>query len=1162
MMGRKTITSIVLIILIGSISIMGNGAGGEDHFIHISTVHPPIQIDNSSHLREIASIEGWAGNGTQGDPFVIENITIDGNYSSHCISISNSEEHLVIRDSRFVNGGRWRYGYFYPGSIYTSSCRNITIRNCSIDQMEIQTTTDLVIESIGFEEDNGTRLLLSNCGRTLISNVDLGNHTSTLSYCGNLEMRNCILRGKDALLDIYSGWWVSGDVVIRNCTFRDTINGTIPQGMRLRNSYNTHLYNNDFIHSYPEISIYSDASFLDSISLPTNNTVFGSPLRAYFSMDMEQRDIPPDSDYYIFIDSSNISLEGLEMASPSIGIHIISCSGVSMEDVSLPSGSILGMKIERTGGLVINDSMFICDDLGIQLTSSMDFEISNSTFSGCDIGLEIEYAYNGGDFEGEVSGCEFIDCGIGLRSYDFDRVNIHGCRFKRAGIGMEVERSFGWRISENEFNSCNGSAVSMLSGSLENWVYWNSFRDNNQQMTDIPQVFDGSEITRWYHPTIQEGNLWSDHLIPDSNLDGIVDDPYAIVNGTTYDQYPLVSYPGTHLNTPENFSIEVDEGEVKMTWDRPSGPVFPVLKGFHIYRNRTGNKTLTRMDIESGKRSHTDRMVSFGDEYNYWITSYNSREESDPSEVLTTFIFDRPGTIGAMNHSCNRTAMNISWEMPSYDGGSPVLGYRVYRSLSPIAWTQIAETESPFYFDDDIEIGLTYYYFLTAFNIIGEGELSDAFMAEAYTIPDPPDLDVVSTGNDFILIEWEKPEFVGGTEILGYNIYRGEEEGILSLISSTDPSVREYNDTSLPEDTTYFYMIRAVNSEGESPASNVINVTVGMIRPDLPRPYSLIATPGNGHVVLSFSKPDWGEDLVFLHYQIYRRETGYDFGLLTTSASTRYRDDTVINGIEYEYFVTAVYTNGESGPSQMMNATPEAGISPFGLPRDLSVESGDGYVIIRWKEPADERNGSILKYNIYSGNSSEVAEPIGFADGSQLTMMINGLIDGETYRFYISAVYLQGESGLAGPVEGTPSSTEEPPGMPVSFQASLNVSGVMLKWSQPAQKVNGYRIYRSIAGSDPILIADLEGTEYLDANISDGESYRYFVTAYNENGEGPGTMDVLFSIPIPDEDADEGSQRGIGTWVYLAIGAAIILMLLLLVFILSRTRDPSSPDEE
>lgn len=81
-------------------------------------------------------------------------------------------------------------------------------------------------------------------------------------------------------------------------------------------------------------------------------------------------------------------------------------------------------------------------------------------------------------------------------------------------------------------------------------------------------------------------------------------------------------------------------------------------------------------------------------------------------------------------------------------------------------------------------------------------------------------------------------------------------------------------------------------------------------------PQNLIASPGNAYVNLTWQAPASGTPT---GYKVFRNST-----LLTTVNQLNYTDSAVINETTYTYHVTAVYSGGESEPSNSVQARPSA----------------------------------------------------------------------------------------------------------------------------------------------------------------------------------------------------------------------------------------------
>ena len=88
-----------------------------------------------------------------------------------------------------------------------------------------------------------------------------------------------------------------------------------------------------------------------------------------------------------------------------------------------------------------------------------------------------------------------------------------------------------------------------------------------------------------------------------------------------------------------------------------------------------------------------------------------------------------PGGLGAVPGSSNVT---LTWSTPSFDGGAPVVEYRVFRGNASGAETLLTSV-GPVrtYVDTNLTSGVTYYYEVVAVNAIGAGSSSNEAAATA-----------------------------------------------------------------------------------------------------------------------------------------------------------------------------------------------------------------------------------------------------------------------------------------------------------------------------------------------------------------------------------------------------------------------------------------------
>lgn len=114
-----------------------------------------------------------------------------------------------------------------------------------------------------------------------------------------------------------------------------------------------------------------------------------------------------------------------------------------------------------------------------------------------------------------------------------------------------------------------------------------------------------------------------------------------------------------------------------------------------------------------------------------------------------------------------------------------------------------------------------------------------------------------------------------------------------------------------------------------------------------PAPQNLIAFAGNQIVDLQWNEI-WNDD--FTGYNLYRNNEIYEVNL----TDNYYSDVSVTNGTTYTYYVTAVYGENESMPSNYVNATPFVSYTDTLPPRNLTHQLDGNNVILSWEEPGLE----------------------------------------------------------------------------------------------------------------------------------------------------------------------------------------------------------------
>ncbi len=266
-------------------------------------------------------------------------------------------------------------------------------------------------------------------------------------------------------------------------------------------------------------------------------------------------------------------------------------------------------------------------------------------------------------------------------------------------------------------------------------------------------------------------------------------------------------------------------------------------------------------------------------------------------------------------------------------------------------------------------------------------------------------------------------------------------------------------------------------------------------------PVDVSAVSGDGYVVLSWSEPEDDGGAEIEGYRVYRREVGGsgDGGNFTLLADVgpdvfRYRDENVVNGWRYEYYVVAYNREGEGNSSEIVIGEPKG--RP-GAPRGLNATVGKWYVFLWWYEPDNDGGSPITEYRLYRKGLSENRWRLIAAAGGR-SYNDTTVYSGGTYDYRVTAVNMYGEGECS---EVLRVKVAVPPDPPVNVWGEAGDGYAHIYWSEPAQdggdEIVGYRLYR-----DGKLLVEVEGREYNDTEVENGVEYLYQVSALNGMGEG------------------------------------------------------------
>jgi fibronectin type 3 domain-containing protein len=402
--------------------------------------------------------------------------------------------------------------------------------------------------------------------------------------------------------------------------------------------------------------------------------------------------------------------------------------------------------------------------------------------------------------------------------------------------------------------------------------------------------------------------------------------------------------------------------------------------------------------------------------------------------------------------------------------------------------------------DRHVKNGHTYYYVVSAVgweeHSKNSAEVAATPSQGPVTVPTTPSGFSATAGNGQVTLSWNASS--GAT---GYHLKRSSASGgpYTQIAAPTGTSA---TDSGLTNGTTYFYVVSAFNSAGESTNSAPVSTTPKLPMPGVPT--GLSATAGNQQIALS-----WSVGSGATSYNVKRSTTsGGPYTQVSAPTGTNFTDTGLTNGTTYFYVVSAVNASGESANSTQASGTPKAPVPA--VPTGLSATGGNLQVSLSWNTSSGATSYNVKRSATSGGPYTVVGSP------TATSFTDTGLTAGTTYFYVVSAVNASGESA-----NSTPASASTNTALPTAPSGVLATAGnnqIVVEWSA-VSGATGYKVKRATSSGGPYtLVATPMITSFTDTSVTDGTTYFYVVSAINSSGEGANSAQVS-AAPLPPAPA-------------------------------------------
>ena len=234
----------------------------------------------------------------------------------------------------------------------------------------------------------------------------------------------------------------------------------------------------------------------------------------------------------------------------------------------------------------------------------------------------------------------------------------------------------------------------------------------------------------------------------------------------------------TEPGAPTGLTATADgQTKIDLSWNEPSDDGGEDVTGYRIEvseDNSTWSDLVAATGSTGTSYSHTG--MAAGSTRYYRVSAINSEGTGEASGVATasTDPARSPGTPTGLTATANgQTRIDLSWRVPSEDGGADITGYHIEVSPDGSSWSDlVANTSSATtsYSHTGLTAETTRRYRVSAINSAGTGTASNVANATTEAAPEPEESEAVTIS----LTSCSVDEHVGG------NVYRFTLEGTVS----------------------------------------------------------------------------------------------------------------------------------------------------------------------------------------------------------------------------------------------------------------------------------------------------------------------------------------------------------------------------------------------
>lgn len=523
-----------------------------------------------------------------------------------------------------------------------------------------------------------------------------------------------------------------------------------------------------------------------------------------------------------------------------------------------------------------------------------------------------------------------------------------------------------------------------------------------------------------------------------------------------------------------------------VSWAPASGAEY-----YELYRKQgTGDyEPLATISAEDFTGTYTDEAVSNEETY-YYIYRIATTVQGDieyniytefSDYVMSSFKLEKPVISSAK--ATDNTSVKVTWKAVPY-----AEGYILSRSTDKKSFKNIAfiTDGSTSYIDENLTLGMLYYYKVTAFNGSIQSEASDMVLGKT-TLPAPTITSAASASYNSVIIKWNAM-----SDINGYYLYRSTSSGTLGeRIATLTGDKVNYADTGLTCGVTYYYTLTSFKTFTENTVESEYSSVVS-VKP-IPNTPTVTSVKANNYNTVSVT---WDAVSGATKYNVYYSTTSAKTGwtLADTVTGTSLTVSNLTCGATYYFTVKAIRDTIASkyndGIAVLLKPT---------APTVTAEATAYNSIKLTWNK-IPEASG----YYIYRDSSTT---PIKTITSASTTTYTDTTVEcGIEYKYYICAYVNYNDNIVTSSKSKDVTCTTSLNTPVITGAVSVAYNSIKLNWAK-IPGATGYKVYRTTEqGSwSGTLIATVDGgstVSYTDATAVCGTQYYYTLRAITTNSKG------------------------------------------------------------